>query len=78
MTDGIRVTPIDIQQKRFHVVFRGYDRAEVEMFLDQVRDEVEALLREVTEQREFRQTYDERLRELSERCHRARRTRPCR
>ena len=67
MTTDIRVTPIDIQQKRFHVVFRGYERMEVEMFLDLVRDEMEMLLREATEQRDFRQSYDERLRELNER-----------
>ncbi len=67
MTNGIRVTPIDIQQKRFHVVFRGYERLEVELFLDLVRDEMETLVREVSELREFRQSYDERLRELNER-----------
>jgi cell division initiation protein len=67
MDNDIRVTPIDIQQKRFHVVFRGYERGEVEMFLDLVRDEVETLLREITEQRDFRQSYDERVRELNER-----------
>ena len=66
MSNGIKVTPIDIQQKRFHVGFRGYDRTEVEMFLDLVRDEMEALMREVTELREFRQSYDQRLRELNE------------
>jgi len=67
MSNGIKVTPIDIQQKRFHVGFRGYDQTEVEMFLDLVRDEMETLVREVMEQREFRQNYDERVRELVER-----------
>ena len=67
MSNGIRVTPIDIQQKRFHVVFRGYDRNEVETFLDLVRDEMETIFREVTELRDFRQSYDERLRELTDR-----------
>jgi cell division initiation protein len=67
MSNGIRVTPIDIQQKRFHVVFRGYERSEVELFLDLVRDEIETLYREVTELREFRLSYDERLRELTDR-----------
>jgi cell division initiation protein len=67
MSNGVRVTPIDIQQKRFHVVFRGYERSEVELFLDLVRDEMETLFREVTELREFRQSYDERLRELTDR-----------
>jgi cell division initiation protein len=62
----MNVTPLDIQQKRFHVALRGYDRAEVETFLDQVRDEMEALVREVTELREFRETYDQRVRELAE------------
>jgi cell division initiation protein len=67
MSNGIRVTPIDIQQKRFHVVFRGYDRNEVETFLDLVRDEMETIFREVTELRDFRQSYDTRLRELTDR-----------
>jgi cell division initiation protein len=67
MSNGIKVTPIDIQQKRFHVAFRGYDKTEVEMFLDLVRDEMEALMREVAELRDFRQSYDQRLRELNER-----------
>jgi cell division initiation protein len=67
MNNGLTVSPLDIQQKRFRVAFRGYDRTEVEMFLDLVRDEMEALVREVTELREFRQSYDQRLRELNER-----------
>jgi len=66
MAEGIKVTPLDIQQKRFHVGFRGYDRTEVEMFLDLVRDEMEFLIREVTELREFKQIYDQRMRELVE------------
>jgi cell division initiation protein len=66
MSNGIKVSPLDIQQKRFHVGFRGYEKTEVEMFLDLVRDEMESLMREVIELREFRQSYDERLRELTE------------
>ncbi len=66
MTNGIKVTPLDIQQKRFHVAFRGYERTEVEMFLDLVRDEMEAVVREVMELREFRQSYDLRLKELND------------
>jgi len=67
MSNPIKVTPLDIQQKRFHVGFRGYERTEVEMFLDLVRDQMEELVREVTELREFRQSHDERVRELTER-----------
>jgi cell division initiation protein len=65
MSTTIKVTPLDIQQKRFHLGFRGYERTEVEMFLDLVRDQMEDLVREVTELREFRQSYEERLRELN-------------
>ena len=57
----MKVTPLDIQQKRFHVAFRGYERTEVEAFLDVVREEMEGLVREVTELREFHQTYNERM-----------------
>lgn len=64
MSNGFKITPIDIQQKRFHMGFRGYDRTEVELFLDLVRDEMETLVREITELREFRQSYDQRLNEL--------------
>jgi len=67
MSNGIKVTPLDIQQKKFTIAFRGYERTEVEMFLDLVRDEMETLVREVTELREFRQAYDQRVRELNER-----------
>ncbi len=63
----MNITPLDIQQKRFHVGFRGYDSGEVETFLDLVREDMELLLREVTELREFRQTYEDRLRELHDR-----------
>jgi len=62
----MNITPIDIQQKRFHVTFRGYERTEVETFLDQVREEMEALMREVAELREFRLVYDDRLAEVQQ------------
>jgi cell division initiation protein len=63
----MNITPLDIQQKRFHMGFRGYERHEVDGFLDLVRDEMEQLLREVTELREFRETYDQRMNEIKER-----------
>ena len=63
----MKVTPLDIQQKRFHVAFRGYERTEVDAFLDTVRDEMEGLVREVTELREFHETYSERMKEYRER-----------
>ena len=63
----MKVTPLDIQQKRFHLGFRGYDRKEVEDFLELTREEMEALVREVTELREFRQASEERLQEFKDR-----------
>jgi cell division initiation protein len=60
----MNITPIDIQQKRFHVTFRGFEQKEVETFLDQVREEMEALMREVAELREFRQVYEDRMSEV--------------
>ena len=63
----MKVTPLDIQQKRFHLGFRGYDRKEVEDFLELAREEMEALVREVTELREFRQASEERIQEFKER-----------
>ncbi|MFA5073380.1 MAG: DivIVA domain-containing protein [Nitrospirota bacterium] len=67
MTDQVKVTPLDIQQKKFQIVFRGYDKSEVDMFLDLVRDEMESLVREIAELRDFRMGYDDRVRELNER-----------
>ena len=63
----MKVTPLDIQQKRFRVAFRGYERTEVEAFLDVVREEMETLVREVTDLREFHENHGERMREHRER-----------
>lgn len=63
----MKVTPLDIQQKRFRVSFRGYERTEVDAFLETVREEMEALVREVTDLREFHETYGERMKEFRER-----------
>ena len=63
----MEITPLDIQQKKFHLTFRGYDRKEVDEFLDKVRDEMENLVREMAELAEFRKTYDERMREFRSR-----------
>jgi cell division initiation protein len=44
----MKLTPIDIQQARFRVRLRGYDRHEVDAFLDQLTEDYEALIRENT------------------------------
>ncbi len=46
------ITPLDIQQKRFAVVWRGLDREEVDRFLNLVAQDVEGLNRELHELRE--------------------------
>jgi len=60
----MKVSPIDIQQKRFHLGLRGYERAEVDAFLELVKEELEGLAREVSELREFRQSYEDRVHAL--------------
>lgn len=42
----MKITPIDIQEQKFKVSFRGYDREEVDAFLDVIAKEMEDLLRE--------------------------------
>ncbi|MCX7991004.1 MAG: DivIVA domain-containing protein [Proteobacteria bacterium] len=42
----MKITPIDIQEQKFKTSFRGYDREEVDAFLDVIAREMEELLRE--------------------------------
>lgn len=42
----MKITPIDIQQQKFKIKFRGFDVREVDTFLEQTADSVEALLSE--------------------------------
>lgn len=42
----MKITPLDIQQIGFKVRIRGYDRREVDGFLDSVTEEYEGLIRE--------------------------------
>jgi len=48
MGDPMKITPLDIQQMVFRVKFRGYDREEVNRFLEEVAQTVEALNRDNT------------------------------
>ena len=41
----MNITPLDIQQQRFRTRFRGFDPREVDLFLDQMADAFEALLK---------------------------------
>ncbi|MFZ0133113.1 MAG: DivIVA domain-containing protein [Desulfobacterales bacterium] len=42
----VNLTPLDIQQQRFRTRFRGFDTQEVDLFLDQMADAFEALLKQ--------------------------------
>jgi len=55
----MKITPLDIHQKRFDRVLRGFDRQEVEAFLGLVAAEFEALVKETLALREEAQRKDE-------------------
>jgi len=42
----MKITPLDIQQQKFKIKFRGFDVQEVDIFLEQMADTFAALLRE--------------------------------
>ncbi len=42
----MKITPLDIQQKKFGVKFRGFDVREVNSFLDLITGEFESLIKE--------------------------------
>ncbi|MEO8338164.1 MAG: DivIVA domain-containing protein [Nitrospirota bacterium] len=50
--DAMRITPLDIQQMVFKVTFRGYDKEEVNRFLEELAQTVELLNRDHAVQRE--------------------------
>ena len=52
MGDAMRITPLDIQQMVFKVSFRGYDKEEVNRFLEEMAQTVESLNRDNAVQRE--------------------------
>jgi cell division initiation protein len=52
MEDAMKITPIDIQQVGFDVCFRGYNRKEVDHFLDTLAQDYGALVKENQEIKE--------------------------
>jgi cell division initiation protein len=42
----MKVTPLDLRQQKFRTVMRGYDREEVESFLNETADDYEQALRD--------------------------------
>jgi cell division initiation protein len=64
MGDAMRITPLDIQQMVFKVNFRGYDKEEVNRFLEELAQTVESLNRDHAVQREKIVFLEQQLAEL--------------
>lgn len=60
----MRITPLDIQQKRFATGFRGYAHPEVEAFLDLVASEFEEVIKENIALKEDQKRKEQKLVEL--------------
>lgn len=61
---NVRLTPIDIQQVKFGLAFRGYSRQEVDAFLDKAATALEAQLGEMQAMREQAAAVEAQLSEL--------------
>src|ERR1041385_1504546 len=64
MGDAMRITPLDIQQMVFKVGMRGYDKEEVNRFLEELAQTVESLNRDNAVQREKILFLEQQLAEL--------------
>jgi cell division initiation protein len=64
MGDAMRITPLDIQQMVFKVGMRGYDKEEVNRFLEELAQTVESLNRDNAVQREKIMFLEQQLAEL--------------
>lgn len=65
----MKITPMDIQEQQFKTVFRGYERNEVDAFLDTVSKDMEDLIREnsyVKEELDRLNAEIERLKEMED------------
>ncbi len=60
----MRITPLDIQQMVFKISFRGYDKEEVNRFLEELAETVESLNRDNAVQREKIVFLEQQLAEL--------------
>ncbi|HEY4486055.1 MAG TPA: DivIVA domain-containing protein [Nitrospiria bacterium] len=60
----MKITPLDIQQVGFRIKMRGYDRSEVDAFLDSLTEEYEGLVREANALREKVAEYESQEEEI--------------
>ena len=57
----MKITPLDIQHKVFETQFRGYEKRQVDQFLEEVAETVESLTRENTVLKEKMSSKDDEL-----------------
>lgn len=65
--DAFHLTAVDVRRYDFATVMRGYDRARVDQFKDQVADEIERLMRSNADLEEKARNFHEQLRAFRER-----------
>src|SRR5262249_40048491 len=65
--ESMRITPLDVRGHRFAVKMRGYDREEVESFLNFVSEELEKVVNDVSKLREENVALKATLGDLTER-----------
>jgi len=65
--DAFRLTAVDVRRYDFATVLRGYDRARVDQFKEQVADEMERLMRSNSDLEEKARNFHEQLRAFRER-----------
>lgn len=63
----MNITPIDIQQAGFKVRLRGYDRQEVDSFLDMLTEDFETLIKQNTSMKEKIEELEVQLQDLKKR-----------
>ena len=64
MGDAMKITPLDIQQMVFQVKLRGYDREEVNRFLEEIAQTVEYLNRDNAALRDRIMTLEQQVSDL--------------
>lgn len=65
----MKITPMEIKQTGFKVRMRGYDKQEVDSFLDLLSEEFETIIMENNSLRERLTTLDDQLSELKKKEH---------
>jgi DivIVA domain-containing protein len=65
--DSFHLTPLDVRRFEFPAALRGYDRARVDAFREQVAEEMDRLTRQVAEQEARAKSFHEQLRVFRDR-----------